>query len=279
MADEGENVPQPPNYAAEDAQLLRQRLMDDLNITEEEAIQQLNDLWLNAQQRRRQQERAPEHPPQDGDRNRPPANDDHQQDPPLATPKKKPVRITKGLMVTDKRIPDPSDYALRKLQNYEYVELWYFSSRGCTEAARSNLSTDMESLSITRVDNTLELQPSRAVAHAKGVIPDQDLSWLEMSAAKNNMLSHMAKCGWDKDTVAAFLEFYIALDLHSTRGEEHAEQVLLAYQAEIRRDWHQEVARLGRGHTVFDISVINESRLRSISEELHRKRRNQAIAE
>lgn len=274
MSDAGENEPHPPDFAAEGLRELRQQLMNGLDIAEDEIIQQLNDLWRNGRQRRIQQDLPDNNANQQ-------QLDDEQPGPPPNTPagKRRPILIDSGTMVTDKRIPDPSEYALRKLQNHEYVELWYFSSRGCVEAAQSSLSFDTDTLALTQVNNTLELQPSRAASHAKGVVPDQNLSWAEMTAAKNNMLAHMAKCGWDVNTVKSFLEFYVALDLHHSRGDdEDADKVLLLYQAEVRKDWHQAVNRAGKNQRVFDISVINEARLKAIGDEHFRKQRSQALA-
>jgi len=253
--------------------------MDELALPEEEVAQQLANLWLNARQRRQDQE--PEQPA--GDQNQPPAADPPQQDPqpgPAAPPadKRRYIRIAKDLMVTHKRLPDPSDFAIRKLRNHEYVELWYFTPKGCTEAARTNHSTDMEALSITQVNNTLELQPARAAAPAKGVVHDEDLTWAEMTAAKNSMIDHMARCDWDKEIIVLFMEFYFALDTNPIRLEPHGDQALLTYQAEVRKDWHHEASK-GRDHIVFNIAVINEKRLLDISEDLFRKRREQALAE
>lgn len=279
MPDDDENGPQPPDFAAEGLQELRQQLMNGFDATEDEIIQQLNELWRDGRMRRNQQgvrrpdDEAEQHQHED---------EQQQPDPQPINPvgKRRAVLIHDGLMVTDKRVPDPSEYALRKLQNHEFVELWYFSSRGCVEAAQSSLSFDTDTLSLTTTNNTLELQLVRAVSHAKGVIPDQNLSWAEMTAAKNNMLSHMAKCGWNQDTVKKFLEFYVALDLHPSRGDdENADKILLIYQAEVRRDWHQAVSRASKDQRVFDISAINETRLRAISEEYFRKQRNRTLAE
>lgn len=278
MPDDNENEPQPPDFAAEGLRDLRQQLMNGFNATEEEIVQRLNDLWQNGRRQVNQQEPDPRHE----EAEHPPLNNERQEEP-QPNPsggKRKHILIDDGRMVTDKRIPDPSEYALRKLQNQEYVELWYFSSRGCVEAALSSLTFDADTLSLTQVNNTFELQPARAASHAKGVTPDQNLSWAEMSAAKNNMLSHMAKCGWDPNVVGKFLEFYMALDLHPSRGDdEDADRILLIYQAEVRKDWHQAVSRASKDQRVFDISVINETRLRAISEEYLRRKQNRVIAE
>jgi hypothetical protein len=41
---------------------------------------------------------------------------------------------------------------------------------------------------------------------------DGNLSWAEMTVAKNNMVMHMGKCNWPDDLVLMFMQFYMHLD-------------------------------------------------------------------
>lgn len=283
MADNDGNERQPPNYADERFQQLRQQVAEHLNLPDNDIVQHLGNLWLTVHGPRQQQEEEQvQQPP--ANRDHPPALDDHQAELPLPPPapdKKKSIRITTNRMVSKRRLPDPSDYAIRKLRNQDFVELWYFSPKGCVEAARSGNVVDAESFSLTQVDNTIHLRPSRTTLQPKDVVPDHLLSWTEMTVAKNNMIDHMQKCDWDEATVNSFMLFYIALDTHTIRPKEYGDRALLKYQAEVRKEWHNEAARQRSNpeHPVFDISVINEDRLEAIREEIYQELRDRSLAE
>ncbi|KIK91143.1 hypothetical protein PAXRUDRAFT_13944 [Paxillus rubicundulus Ve08.2h10] len=54
-------------------------------------------------------------------------------------------------------IPRPSQYAVLKLKNFEFVELWYFSPEGCIDVAKSSSSTMEDTFGIAKVDNVLAM--------------------------------------------------------------------------------------------------------------------------
>ncbi|KAG2104381.1 uncharacterized protein F5147DRAFT_762130 [Suillus discolor] len=51
--------------------------------------------------------------------------------------------------VGDYLTPRPAQYAIQKLTNFEYVELWYFSPEGCKDALKSSRSVADNDMSIT----------------------------------------------------------------------------------------------------------------------------------
>ncbi|KIK75988.1 hypothetical protein PAXRUDRAFT_18529 [Paxillus rubicundulus Ve08.2h10] len=54
-------------------------------------------------------------------------------------------------------IPRPSQYAVMRLKNFEFVELWYFSPDGCKDATKSSSSTMEDTFRIAKVDNILTI--------------------------------------------------------------------------------------------------------------------------
>ncbi|XP_006458902.1 hypothetical protein AGABI2DRAFT_115870, partial [Agaricus bisporus var. bisporus H97] len=184
----------PPNYAEGQFEQLRLNLAQAMGLTEQEAVAQLTTLWRQRNPPA-QQNGPPAAPPQ------PPNNLPAPAAPPnLAVPaerKKGVPEIQENVYQSTSRIPDPSDHALRRLRNYEYVELWYFTPKGCEVAASHAVTLEADTFTITKADSNLTLLPSRTSAVPKGhIIQDQHLSFSDMSIAKNNLIPHMTKCHW-----------------------------------------------------------------------------------
>ncbi|XP_006456663.1 hypothetical protein AGABI2DRAFT_122550 [Agaricus bisporus var. bisporus H97] len=220
----------PPNYAEGQFEQLRLNLAQAMGLTEQEAVAQLTTLW---RQRNPpvQQNGPPAAPPQPP--NNPPG--------PAA-----PLLIWRSLQKERKstsRIPDPSDHALQRLRNYEYVELWYFTPKGCEAAASHAVTLEADTFTITKADSNLILLPFHTSAVPKGhIIQDQHLSFSEMLIARNNLIPHMAKCHWPPQLVQKFMDFFINLETHPIRSQPQGEQAILTYQDEAHRDWYRDLA-------------------------------------
>lgn len=70
-------------------------------------------------------------------------------------------------------------YVLKKLEQGEYVELWYFSSDGYQEAKRDAHSTADDTFGISRSDDVLTLRLASAVKASKNVLMDHKLPMIE----------------------------------------------------------------------------------------------------
>ncbi|KAG6905765.1 hypothetical protein DXG01_000843, partial [Tephrocybe rancida] len=110
--------------------------------------------------------------------------------------------------------PRPSSYAINKLSNFEYCELWYFSMEGCEDALRTQQTEADDSAS-------------------KRVIQDEELSWE-----------------------------------HPFVTRENGKKVLLVYAARVCRDW---MDLMKGGGDVFNIALINDELLESVSQEIQSK--------
>ena len=176
-------------------------------------------------------------------------------------------------MVGDFVLPRPSQFAIGKLKSFSFTELWYFTEEGCSEAQESSRALPDDAYGITRVDDLVALKPVTAFKASKNVIPDVDLSWRQMNVGKNTMLRHMELCNWPSKHVDSFARFYLHLELDPMRSHPNGERVLIAYQAKVRRQWHDDITR-GQG---FNIAQINQRLLATVAEEVWDAIRLEAI--
>ncbi|OJA07580.1 hypothetical protein AZE42_10831 [Rhizopogon vesiculosus] len=165
----------------------------------------------------------------------------------------------------------PAQYALQKINNFELVELWYFSQEGCKDALSTSHTIAEDAFGFTRIDDSLAIRPLSAFEASRAVLADHQLSFLR---AKNSFLSHISKAKWPQEHVDSLSLFFWHLENHPVRNHSDiGDLVVLTYAARVRQDWHDRLKR-DKG---FNISVINEILLRSISEELWDKIRSRTL--
>ena len=186
-------------------------------------------------------------------------------------PKLKP--LDRSRTVGDQIDSRPSAYALNKLENHEYIELWYFTTEGCQDAADYQHTVADETFGLSKVDNFLALHAVSASKASRNAIKDMDLTWRQMEMAKNLLLSYMGKLKWPDEYVQSLAGFFINIDMSSMRSRPNGERALLVYQARVRREWHDAIKR----SEAFDISVINQELLRNIKDEVHDTVRAEAL--
>jgi hypothetical protein len=163
--------------------------------------------------------------------------------------------------------PRPVSYALNKLNNLEYVELDYFTTRGCKDAAAdNNKSVSHDTLAFTQMGDTFALRPMAALRPSKHIRNDEDLSWEEMLDAKNIMLHFMAKSGlWPVPHASSIISFYLNLEAHPRKGQKNGKKALMLYQSRVRREWFDALKR----DEGFNIELIQEEYLRTVAEEIN----------
>lgn len=302
MADrllEDPNLARVPDYASPRFQAVREVLVQG-GRTIDEAIQLLEDAWqaenqhlrqVWAGQQERQDQPEPNHPPP------PHAPDDahadeHVQNPPPRqhsppppdqppappTPSKHKVNpLAQGLLITSARKPQPAPFALRKLEKLEYVPLWYFTEEGCEDALRFDHTASQDTFALTKVKDTVSLRPVNVARASKLSLPDEKLTWRQMDIAKTLMLHHMGDFNsWPPEYAQMLGAFFFALEMHPRRRQPRGEKVLLQYQAEARAEWTRLLTQEGVTE-VFDISIINEERLRLIDDEIFGRQREELL--
>ena len=170
----------------------------------------------------------------------------------------------------------PSHFAVHKLEEREYVELYYFTLEGCTEAAKLDRTIAQDAFTFAKANDTLLLKPMASHKPSNKAIPDEDLTWRQMSIARASLLHHMAQTGWPEQHIVALAEFYLNLESHPMRLQIDGDTVLLNYQAQVRREWH-EALKSTSDEPAFNISIINNRRVEAIGAELWNTRRTEGV--
>ncbi|PPR00595.1 hypothetical protein CVT24_005446 [Panaeolus cyanescens] len=170
--------------------------------------------------------------------------------------------------------PRPSSFAINKLDNLGYVELDYFTDRGCRQAqeeveqASHNTTFGLTSLGGNGASDSggLGLQPLSSLRPLKGIRRDQDLSWSETVSAKNTMISWMFKSkAWPEQHVQCTAKFFWALENHPIRKTSAlGDRIVVVYGARARREWFDALER----NEGFNLALIDESLMRSIADEV-----------
>jgi hypothetical protein len=161
----------------------------------------------------------------------------------------------------------PATFALNKLNNLEYIELDYFTMRGCKEAmANTNKSVSHDTLTFMQQGDTFVIPPLAAIRPSKHIRNNEELSWEEMMDAKNMMLHFMVKSGlWQNKHTLSIVSFYVNLNCHPRKGQKNRKRALLLYQSCVWNEWF-EALKHGKG---FNIELIQDKLLCSLVEEVN----------
>ena len=190
--------------------------------------------------------------------------------------KKKPKMndFDKNIMVNNFIGPRPLVYALHRLAEFEYTELWYFTQEGCADAMHQQTQNE-DLFRLTKVDNMVSFRPVSALKASKSVVQDADLLWHQMEIAKTMLIQNITKCGWAQKAVTTLAQFFMTLEVHHYRQWAYREHTLLTYQACVQWDWHNQL-KLGNS---FNIAIINETLLQAIHCEIMDKKQAEALDE
>jgi hypothetical protein len=247
-------------------------LIVNTGATEEQAITQLTNAWNQENQARKETwDRQVEEDQQAANEAERQAREQEQDE--LATArrereKKRPkindfdLNSSVGSYIT----PRPSTYAINKLENFDYVELFYFTREGCLDALNNQRTEADDAYGLSKIGDLVSFRSISAVRASKNAIQDIDLTWTQMTYAKTSYLQHLDKAGWPPKHIDALAHFFIALEASPFRGRSHGEKILITYQARVRRHWHDRLKQEGDGG--FNIAIIDLSLLETISNEI-----------
>lgn len=184
----------------------------------------------------------------------------------VALEKKKPKMndFDPSKSVGDTIIPNPSQYALTKLGNFQWIELWYFSPEACHEAAQQAYSTSDDVFGIAKTEDSLGFRQISTARASRNVIQDKDLTWRTFSLSKTNYVNHITKASWPQLHVQSIVDLFFELDNHPWRTRLNGERVLLLYLDRVRKEWHTRLAT-GIG---FNIAIINTRLLDEVNDEV-----------
>jgi hypothetical protein len=260
-----------PDYTHEDYQQIRNILAASMDNSQERAIEALEALWRKETDRKKiiwaRQQLEEDEPANNSPLSRQPS-------PIYPSPdKKKRPNIVSDLSNLRSDRPRPSAFALRKLEAFEYVELWYFSTDGCADACFAANTSNDEALGLIQAEDGITLQ--KVPKRSKKAVQDESLTWEQLSIAKGNFLFHIQYVTkWPEPIVASFSTFYFNLDNHPIKAEPLGNETLLHYHAQVRRDWFDTFKRSPTGDT-FNISIIDKNILLDINARLQRNANNE----
>ena len=260
-----------PDFASAPYNLLR-AVVVNAGSTEEEAVNQLVDAWRQENQIRQetwQQQVEEDRLAEEEANNLIREQEAEERD--TARREREKKRPKMNDFDTNKSVgsfiaPRPSTYALNKLENFEYVELFYFTREGCLDAQNHQRTEADDALGLSKVGDLVSFRSISAVRASKNVILDANLSWNQMSYAKNILLQHLEKADWPVKHISALAHFFIGLESSPYRTRACGEKILLTYQARVRRHWH-DTLKQERGDA-FNIVLIDDSLMESISNEI-----------
>ena len=171
--------------------------------------------------------------------------------------KKKPkMNVFKpGTSVANILIPHPLQYMLQKLHSFDFIELWYFSPKGCADAVCNNSKSHADDMfSISKVNDILTVKSVVSVRASCNVLTDQELSFESFLQAKNNLLVYAGKATWPTMNVDLLAAFFWKLAMHLIRKTTLGNKIVLTYTARVHQDWHDKI----KANNGYDISIINE---------------------
>ena len=267
-----------PDFGADDFSLYRDALAAGLNITADQAVENLATSWTTqntaqkaawtlqleadaAAQRVRDQdaEDAADAIQAQADREA----DDALRDLEKKRPKMHSFNPMKSIGADI--LPHPSPYALERVKKFEYIELWYFSPEGCRDALSQRTSTE-DSFGFTKSDaDFMLLKPVASVRASRKAIPDEEISWDQMEIGATLLLRHMRLHRWPELATDALSLFWYKLQNHEIRSRPNGQKVLMQYQACVRREWHAALDRKDEG---FNIGLIDSDLLAKIGRDV-----------
>ncbi|KAI6141466.1 hypothetical protein BKA82DRAFT_3986279 [Pisolithus tinctorius] len=277
------DAPQPqqqfrPNFALPAFQGVVDLVMAGGDLTREQAIRALEACW--DQDNPQGDEQHGDQPQQEEERRPPPPNDPPHPpvQPPVAEPDRPPQRVSEqnpptfdpDAMVSSNLPTRPAEYAIKKIESFKFVHMWYFTREGLQEAARTvRRLEENDTLAITQAgEGNVTLRAANSLTASKNARPDHNLSFAEYMYAKNHFLTCIENAGWGNQLVDAFNWFFHRIDNHRWRDRgDRGERALLHYASKVRQDWHDKAAR----NQAYNIGVINEELLADIGRELDTK--------
>ncbi|PPQ87162.1 hypothetical protein CVT24_007288 [Panaeolus cyanescens] len=228
-----------PNYREDEYEPMRVVFMraggqDGQELTEDAAVERLGQIWQESHQRkleawrvqveaeeqeRRQQEEVErqreeeERQRQEEERRRQEEEAEREEERIGGRSRKlKPIKFAQDRLVSTHIINRPSPYAVNKLKTRAYVEIDYFSKRGCALAAKEPLKGSNDALGLTQVNGSvIGFQPISTLRPLKDIRQDEELTWDEVGQARHTMIRQMMTLGegvWPTEALQMMVDFY-----------------------------------------------------------------------
>ncbi|KAI6145829.1 hypothetical protein BKA82DRAFT_3981352 [Pisolithus tinctorius] len=110
----------------------------------------------------------------------------------------------------------PAEYAIKKIEAFKFVHMWYFSWEGLLEAAQTvRRLEENDTLAITQASKgNITLHMANSLTTSKNAKPDHALTFTKYMYTKNHFLTYIQNAGWGNQLVDAFNWFFHQIDNH-----------------------------------------------------------------
>ncbi|KAL0056694.1 hypothetical protein AAF712_016700 [Marasmius tenuissimus] len=160
-----------------------------------------------------------------------------------------------------------SNYALTKVRNKEYIELYHWTKRAMEKDAISNptLSTSNTFTLANGDDGNLTLLPTLAHQNSQHVLADNKLTWDQFTDAIPGFLADIEAAKWPETHVSALHSFFYAITNHPSRLEPNGHEILVQFAAEQQKEWHMQLkASVETNQPAWNIAIINPQALSNV---------------
>ncbi|KAK1222456.1 hypothetical protein PQX77_014705 [Marasmius sp. AFHP31] len=148
-------------------------------------------------------------------------------------------------------------YAKEKMNKWEYVPLWYFTTEATNEARKlvqRGMEDDVFGLSRDS-EGKLTVSTNPTTKPSPKAKDDDQLTWAEVINAKPRFLKALESSEWPTRTRQMWTAFYVEMEMHHENdGDELSDKLFAEYHARMRLLWFEQ-NRLGHP---FDVSLIND---------------------
>jgi len=118
----------------------------------------------------------------------------------------------------------PAKYALKQMESGGYVELFYFTNQGISDAEEVAITLDDDMYVWKWQDNGTHSVVKTSVAK-KGLktdlLPDKKLSWEQFFKATPHLIKFMTSYQWPQDRINMFCSFFLGIQSHPWRTSIH----------------------------------------------------------
>ncbi|TFY69257.1 hypothetical protein EVJ58_g520 [Rhodofomes roseus] len=161
-----------------------------------------------------------------------------------------------------------SPYAIRRLEEGEYVELYYYTNAGLLAATAAVTQVgDALAMRTVNEDGTTSWVPAT-------VTPDSELTWEQFQEAVPRFIVAMKEARWAEERVIMLSKFWEKLQVHRFGRQWCPDPIdiraLITYQAEQRQRWH---LAIHAPQGAWNISILSQEILRETHDRAYREDR------
>jgi len=151
----------------------------------------------------------------------------------------------------------PAAYTLSRIENFEDIELWYFSNEGCVDASHATQLIINNVLMLARDGNALTLQPSTTLCPSTCAHKDHDITFAQFLTAYKCFVQHIIDVDWPAINVTSLNGLFTTLEMHPYCCIKYREATLLLCQLQVWVHWHNCI-KVNKG---FKIHIIDNTKL------------------